>query len=190
MNLLKPPSDLKLLTRAVPGALLLAGMVLPTLPANSNWETHLIMSEASEAINSALVTDLDKDGHMDVIATFDFKAVVFKGPDWKPHVVHKFLLGRSRTTPRGACMHSCLLDADGDLDFIGSDLTVFWLEIPEDPFSGKEWSYRTIDDELLGTHCVVAGDVNQDGIADLIANSWQTDEFTKVPYSITLAGTT
>lgn len=179
--------DFRLCSRRILGATLFAGMALSTSLAALDWKAHTIMTDAPEAINTAVVTDLDQDGHMDVMATYGFKAIVFKGPDWEPHMVHQFVLGRSRTQPRGACMHSCLLDADGDgdLDFIGSDLTVFWLEVPADPFSGEEWTYRTIDDELLGTHCVVAGDVNGDGVEDLIANSWQTEANTPVPYSIT-----
>ena len=70
-------------------------------------------------------------------------------------------------------MHSCLIDADGDgdLDFVGSNSTVFWLECPDDPFSGEAWTYRVVDDEILGTHCLITGDVDQDGKLDLIANS-------------------
>ena len=70
-------------------------------------------------------------------------------------------------------MHSCLLDVDGDgdMDFVGSNSTVFWLECPQNPFSVIPWTYRVVDDEILGTHCLITGDVNQDGKRDLIANS-------------------
>ncbi len=76
------------------------------------------------------------------------------------------------------------LDNDGDLDFVGSNNTVFWLECPEDPFDGGEWTYRTVDDEILGTHCLITGDVNQDGKIDLVANSYQIAERTQIPESI------
>lgn len=77
------------------------------------------------------------------------------------------------------------VDNDGDLDFCGSNNTVFWLECPDKPFSAEPWAYRTVDDEILGTHCLIAGDVNRDGRIDLVANSGQTAAKTAFPNSLT-----
>ncbi|MBK1875930.1 FG-GAP repeat domain-containing protein [Pelagicoccus mobilis] len=152
-----------------------------------NWRKHTIVENAPGRINSAVAADFDGDGHMDVMSVFGHQAVAFKGPDFTPHVVFKLRSGLSRNHPRAACIHSCVMDADGDgdMDFIGSNLTVFWLETPDDPFSGEEWVYRTVDDEILGTHCLITGDVNQDGKIDLIANSFRGDAATSFPNSIT-----
>ena len=76
------------------------------------------------------------------------------------------------------------VDGDGDQDFIGSNNTVFWLECPDQPLS-TTWKYRTVDDEILGTHCLITGDVNLDGRLDLIANSGRTAQQTSIPNSLT-----
>ncbi|MEM7393092.1 MAG: VCBS repeat-containing protein, partial [Verrucomicrobiota bacterium] len=87
---------------------------------------------------------------------------------------------------RAGCIHSTLMDVDGDgdPDFCGSNQTVFWLECPDKPFDGP-WTYRTIDDVIKGTHCLITGDVDRDGKIDLIANSFRTEDQTSVPESIT-----
>lgn len=126
------------------------------------WIKHTIHPPAKGGINGVSANDFDGDGHMDVITSVDGEVVVLQGPDWKQFTVHRFMPGHSRNKPRAACIHSCLMDADGDgdMDFIGSNNTVFWLECPSDPFSGESWTYRTVDDEILGSHCLITGDVN------------------------------
>jgi hypothetical protein len=150
------------------------------------WKRHLIVDHAKTSINSAVASDFDDDGHLDVIASYEGGVFVQIGPNWRRMQVHKFDPANSRNKPGKACIHSCLMDVDGDgdQDFVGSNQTLFWLECPEHPFSGAHWKYRTIDDEILGSHCVLPGDVNQDGKLDLIANSFQDETKTKFPQSI------
>ena len=50
--------------------------------------------------------------------------------------------------------------------------------------AGGAWTYRTIDDEILGTHCLLEGDVNLDGKIDLIANSGRAAPATSHPNSL------
>lgn len=160
---------------------------LPLEKTRSSWKKHTIVDPRVGDINSAVAADFDNDGHRDVIASYGGSVVLHRGPNWQSHVIHAFGPGLSRNRPRDACIHSCLLDVDGDgdMDFVGSNNTVFWLECPDDPFSGQAWKYRTVDDEILGTHCLITGDVNRDGRVDLIANSYQTASRTSVPESIT-----
>ena len=159
---------------------------LPLSANNPDWKKHIVVRPGSGDINSAVANDFDGDGHKDVIASYGGKVKLHRGPHWEPTVIHEFRAGLSRNRPRANCIHSCLLDVDGDgdSDFIGSNLTVFWLECPDDPFGGSEWTYHTLDDEILGTHCVITGDVNLDGKEDLIANSFQKSERTSIPESI------
>ena len=159
------------------------------LPKNKkvpNWRKHTIVPSGSGDINSAVSSDFDGDGYRDVIASYGGNVVLHRGPNWNSTVIHQFKTGLSRSRPRDNCIHSCLLDVDGDGDddFVGSNNTVFWLECPDDPFSGEPWKYRTVDDTILGTHCLITGDVNGDGRRDLIANSGRGPENTDIPFSI------
>ena len=151
------------------------------------WTKHVIREQTQSMVNTANAVDYDLDGQIDVITSFDNGVWVLRGPKWDAKLLHSFSDSRSRTKPRDNCIHSCLLDVDGDgdLDFCGSNQTVFWLECPGDPFSGKRWTYRTIDDEILGTHCLISADVDGDGRRDLIANSGRTIGKTKFPNSLT-----
>ncbi|RMD61815.1 MAG: VCBS repeat-containing protein [Alphaproteobacteria bacterium] len=124
-------------------------------------------------INDANAADFDGDGHVDVIASFGGRVWVFAGPRHeRKFQVHRFGPGPNGRKLRPGCIHACLLDVDddGDLDYIGSNNHVFWLECPDRPMSGA-WKYHLIDGEILGTHCVLTADVDRDGRADLIANS-------------------
>ncbi len=57
------------------------------------WKKHIILATNNGAegqacrVNTAVADDFDKDGNMDVIASYDAKVVLFRGPDWKPHVI-------------------------------------------------------------------------------------------------------
>lgn len=158
-----------------------------TTEAGAVWKRHDVITKVDDTqTDSAVANDYDGDGHVDIIGSFGGHVVLLKGPDWKQTTIHTFKEGDSRNKPRPRCIHSTLLDVDGDgdEDFVGSNNTVFWLECPDDPFSGKPWIYRTVDDEILGTHCLITGDVNQDGKSDLIANSGRPEGQTPIYESI------
>jgi hypothetical protein len=156
-------------------------------PANAEWKKHAVVKEATGMINSAVANDADGDGLIDILSSYDGRVVLLRGPDWKPQTLHIFNAANSRNKPRTSCIHSCLMDVDGDgdLDFCGSNNTVFWLECPDDPNGQRPWTFRTIDDEILGTHCLITGDVNRDGRVDLIANSGRPAGKTMIPDSLT-----
>lgn len=162
-------------------------MLVCCASASAQWQKHVVVADAASMINSAVPHDCDGDGQVDVLSSYDGRVVLLRGPDWKPQTLHIFDTANSRKEPRTGCIHSCLMDVDedGDLDFCGSNNTVFWLECPDEPLSRKLWTYRTIDDEILGTHCLITGDVNRDGRVDLIANSGRPVGKTTVPNSLT-----
>lgn len=151
------------------------------------WRKHVVVAKAASMINSVVPNDYDRDGAIDIVSSYDGRVVLLRGPNWKPQTLHVFGDTNSRNKPRQGCIHSCLMDvdADGDLDFCGSNNTVFWLECPNDPLANKPWTYRTVDDEILGTHCLITGDVNRDGRIDLIANSGRSAGKTNIPDSLT-----
>ncbi len=150
------------------------------------WKKHEIVPAGSHAINSAVAEDFDRDGNVDVLTSHGGHVLLLRGPDWSSHSIHRFDAKDSRMKPRLDCIHSCLMDVDGDgdLDFVGSSNTVFWLECPPRPFSGEAWKYRVVDDEILGTHCLITADVNRDGKLDLIANSGRQANVTAFPNSL------
>lgn len=170
---------------------LLALALLESAAAAEPWKKHIIQpaNETRGLINTAVAGDWNRDGHIDVIASFNGTVTFILGPDWKSReILHAFSskgLPSSRAGT-GGCIHSTTLDVDGDgdLDFIGSNNTVFWLECPDDP-TNAPWAYRTVDDEILGTHCLITGDVDGDGALDLIANSGRGPNNTDIPFSLT-----
>ena len=151
---------------------LLAGLLLLPLSAAAeiNWKKHIIQKPILSMINSAVAHDWDGDGYMDILSSLQGEVFLYQGPDWKRHSVHTFGEGQSRNKMRPACIHSCLMDVDGDgdPDFIGSNNTVFWLECPDDPFSGEPWKFRLVDDVILGTHCLITGDEAEGSEVDMI----------------------
>ena len=131
--------------------------------AGGPWKKHVVLSaaETGGGVNTVLANDFDGDGKLDIISSFSGKVVLLKGPDWKQRlVVHKLPTSRPGRPGRG-CIHSTLLDVDGDgdLDFCGSHQGVFWLECPDKPFS-TDWKRREVDSEIQGTHCLITGDVD------------------------------
>ena len=152
------------------------------------WKKHVVLpaEKARGSINTVLANDFDGDGSVDIISSFSGEVVLLKGPDWKRRVtVHRIPSSRPGRGA-GGCIHSTLLDVDGDgdQDFCGSAQGVFWLECPDKPFS-IPWPRRNVDSEIKGTHCLITGDVDRDGKPDLIANSGRGPGQTPVPESIT-----
>lgn len=163
---------------------------LPLSLFAAEWTKHVIQPAegVKGGINTANAADFNRDGKLDVIASHSGAVFVYPGPDFTSRVqVHDFRPLKPGQRLNGGCIHSCLMDVDGDgdMDYCGSNRTVFWLECPDTDALGTAWTYRTIDNEIQGTHCLITGDVNRDGRLDLIANSFQTPDRTGIPQSIT-----
>ncbi len=175
-------------------ALLYLGLVALTIPhrahsAETTWKKHVVQpsSKTMGNINTAVAHDWNHDGHKDIIASFNGAVILLPGPDWKSQIIlHQFTDTKTGNVAKRSCIHSTLMDVDGDgdLDFCGSNQTVFWLECPSQPLS-KPWTYRTVDDQIKGTHCLIIGDVDGNGKVDLIANSGRGADQTPFPNSLT-----
>ena len=138
-------------------------------------------------VNAVVANDFDKDGSIDIMASFDGKVVLYKGPQWEKRVVlPKMPPDKTGRIAKRGCIHGTLLDVDrdGDMDFIGSNRMLFWLECPDKPFA-DDWVCRMINLEVNGAHCVITADVDRNGEADLIANSWRDKSESTIPNSIT-----
>ena len=150
---------------------LISVLLIVASPVWAEWVSHEINKDGHA--NSVVATDYDGDKKMEIISSNNQEVWLAYGKD---HKKKKVLFSLRPKLHRNACMHSCLMDVDndGDLDFVGSSKSVFWLECPEDPINDK-WQYRLISDELKGTHCVIAYYVDNDGKKELVANSFASE---------------
>lgn len=131
------------------------------------WKRHVVWQGGRT--NTAVGGDFTGDGLPDVVFTTGGTTRLLVAPDWKPIVLDE-------SKQRNA-IHAELFDVDqdGDLDYIGAQYqpgNVFWLETPAKPLEQK-WTVRTVDDQIVGVHGLLKGDVDGDGRPELIANSAQ-----------------
>jgi hypothetical protein len=131
------------------------------------WKKHEIWK--GEACATAVAADANGDRRPDVFFSAGGKDWLALAPDWQLIELHE---GKDRT--RG-CIHSEVMDvdADGDLDFIGGARLVYWLENPGvEALARGKWPFHMVEDRITGVHCVLRGDVDADGTADLITNEF------------------
>jgi hypothetical protein len=169
-------------------ALLISSCTLAVkkISPNAVWKKHVV-KKANTMVNTVVTADFDKDGVMDIMSSFRGKVILYQGPNCEEFVVlQKMPADKTGSIAKRGCIHSTLMDVDGDgdLDYVGSNRMLFWLECPENPFT-DEWVCRMINLELNGAHCVISGDVDRDGRLDLIANSWRDKGASSIPNSVT-----
>jgi hypothetical protein len=157
------------------------------------WEKHTILATNNAAegqasrVSTVVAHDFDKDSHIDVISSYDGKVFLYQGPDWKPRlIVENLPINPTTQGEMRGCLHSTMMDVDGDgdMDYIGTNRMLFWLECPPKPFE-EEWKLRMITFDVNCSHCVLTEDVDRDGSLDIIANSWRDVDASKIPNSIT-----
>jgi hypothetical protein len=140
----------------------------------AGWTKHLVVEQGH--CNTAVALDVNGDRHLDVIASMNGKVSLFIAPRWKKEIVlHQFAGGG------GACIHSAVIDADGDgdLDWAGTLASKhpFWLENPGRRTAQQgAWTARPIDLEITGIHCILRSDIDNDGRDDLVINNFQPDQ--------------
>jgi hypothetical protein len=135
--------------------------------AEEPWRKHVVHEGLHT--NTAVAGDFTKDGKPDIISNSGSKTRLFVAPNWQEVILaegngHDFI-------------HSEFfdVDGDGDLDWIGARYQpglIVWLEQPEKPLE-QRWPLRLVDDQVIGVHGLLKGDIGGDGQFDLIANSAQ-----------------
>jgi hypothetical protein len=150
-----------------------------TVTAAPEWQRHEVYR--GDRVNSAVAIDCDGDGRKEIIASSEGKVWLLTGADYK---TRHTLAELSPLTKRKSCMHSTVMDVDGDgdLDFVGSAGLLFWAEQPNENPIGSPWPVHLITDEMFGTHCVRAFDWDRDGSQELYGNNFQPHK--KYPHSL------
>lgn len=159
----------------------------PTHAEGLHFERHAIPLD--QPIYAVEAIDVDGDGKLDLIAVGNTKVWALLAPNWKPvELAHN---------PGGMTIHAVALDCNGNgkIDLalgrassdwiryreslaegkspkkpIGPDFTVAWIE--NIGTVERPWPLHILDRELHGVHGLWTGDINGNGIPDLIANSF------------------
>jgi hypothetical protein len=132
---------------------------------HAEWEKVIV--HEGEHCTTAVTDDVNGDGLLDVFTNSSNQTNLFLAPDWKKITLHKGV----------GCIHSELIDADGDgdLDWVGARYNpglIICLLRPEKPLT-QPWVMKLIDDQVHGIHGLLTGDVDGDGVNDLVATSAQ-----------------
>jgi FG-GAP-like repeat len=141
----------------------------------SAWVTHTISTAATGTV-SVFATDLDRDGDVDVLATWNgadtvawYENTAGNGSVWTTHLV--------TTTADGAeSVSAADLDGDGDVDVLSAsygDGKVAWYE--NTAGNGTTWVLHTLSISSPCASEVLATDLDGDGDADVVATSSGND---------------
>ena len=120
-------------------------------------------------VHSAQAADYNKDGLKDLIYSGGGGVNLAMAPG--------FEVIQIATTPaplKPNCIYSTIMDVDndGDMDFLGCNRGLYWLECPDNPVDPKQWKLHWITKAFSGTHCITVHDVDEDGKQDIVANNF------------------
>ena len=116
--------------------------------ASIKWKRHVVTT--GKLNMTAVALDVNGDKQQDVITSYGGKVALFVAPQWKQEVVlHEFIGGRRSSKKK--CIHSAVLDVDGDrdLDWAGGEPggLAFWLENPgTKDFDNGAWVSRVLEE--------------------------------------------
>lgn len=137
----------------------------------SAWTTHILSTSAAGAV-SVFATDLDRDGDVDVLATWNgadtvawYENTAGDGSVWTTHLVTTAADGPESVAAAD-------MDGDGDVDVLSAsygDGTVAWYENTSG--DGTTWVTHPLSTSSPGASEVLATDLDGDGDADVVATS-------------------
>ncbi len=171
------------------------------LKADISWDKYqAALGERTRGIDAA---DFDGDGNLDILATGDVNVFIVLNPmeNQRAQVLWD--------TGGGSLLYAASgdMDNDGDLDFVVARGIAPWTEYREmrareekarkpkrvDDFSiawienngelDRKLNWYPVDLDLHGCHGLAIGDLNRDGLLDVVGNSFQGTSRTPWPGS-------
>ncbi|HSR88119.1 MAG TPA: VCBS repeat-containing protein, partial [Pontiella sp.] len=144
--------------------------------ADVGFERHVVYTGG--VVHSAQAVDYNADGLKDLVFTAEGGVNIALAPS--------FEVRRICDTPKPLkpnSYHSAVMDVDGDgdMDFLGENNGLYWLECPEDPLSSP-WKLHWITRAFTGIHCITIQDVDEDGRLDIVVNNyWHRHQRKTIP---------
>lgn len=131
------------------------------------WKKHVVYEGGS--CLTAIAGEFSGDVLPDIICHAGGKTRLLVAPDW-----HEVILADD-SNHRFIHSEAFDVDGDGDTDYIAARYQpglIVWFEQTKNPLKNR-WPMRVVDDQVIGTHGLLQGDVDGDGKPELLANSAQ-----------------